>query len=208
MRGNKAEALSRVLDVAAELFMSRPFADVSMAEVARLAHCSTATIYNAYESKEGVFVSALSRQLDPPIAPAYSAGKGLLGLLDYARAWLGEVCSPTSTALLRAGASHPDLLCYKFQEASLEARGEMAEALDVLLSDALEQGMIRPLDRSVITESFRAWIQCVPTMDRLMRPNTTPISDERLLYCLFHPLVTEAGSAVLLDYLQGLGSKG
>jgi len=53
-----------VLDAAHEVFMERPFAQVTVEEIARRAELSVGTLYNLFSSKEQIYKNVVSRQQD------------------------------------------------------------------------------------------------------------------------------------------------
>lgn len=61
MPDKKTRSLTAALDLAIEAFSTRPFEQVSMAEIAQGARCSTTTLYDVYGGKLGVFFHAMSQ---------------------------------------------------------------------------------------------------------------------------------------------------
>ena len=53
-----------VLDAAHEVFMERPFAQVTVEDIARRAELSVGTLYNLFSSKEQIYKNVISRQQD------------------------------------------------------------------------------------------------------------------------------------------------
>jgi AcrR family transcriptional regulator len=100
MSNKKTESLNRAIQTAAELFSERPFEDVQIAEIAARAHCSSATIYEAFETKKGLFRAALLHNTGAkwPELTREHAPTTLFPLMNASRACPGRGCT-TSGAL-------------------------------------------------------------------------------------------------------------
>lgn len=61
---DKRKSLAKAVDKAAAQFLSKPFASVRVADIAKEAGTSTATVFDAFESKRGLFAEALRRFLE------------------------------------------------------------------------------------------------------------------------------------------------
>jgi AcrR family transcriptional regulator len=55
MSEKKREAIERAISAARQLFLERPYHEVSMAEICEISRCSSATIYEIFGSKDGLY---------------------------------------------------------------------------------------------------------------------------------------------------------
>lgn len=85
--GEVADTASRIRWAAAEFFIERGFEAVSIAEIAAAAHCSTATIYEMFQTKEALYLDAVSHfqlRFEPPRMRTADRDGDALGLiLEY-----------------------------------------------------------------------------------------------------------------------------
>jgi AcrR family transcriptional regulator len=58
MTDRKTRSLEAVIEEARRQFAARPFDQVSIADIASAAHCSTTTIYDVYGNKDGLYFAA------------------------------------------------------------------------------------------------------------------------------------------------------
>jgi AcrR family transcriptional regulator len=63
MSNKKVESIERAIEAAAAMFSDRRYEDVSIAEIATRARCSSATIYEVFETKKGLYRAAQSVRL-------------------------------------------------------------------------------------------------------------------------------------------------
>jgi len=84
---NKALSLDRTLSVAADMLVERGIHNMSVSEVARIARCSTSTIYDAFESKDELCYQAIAyaqrRRQSPNVALPADDDAAFDRLLDY-----------------------------------------------------------------------------------------------------------------------------
>lgn len=71
MTDKKRFSIERVKEIAAEEFARQPLENVSMSDIAAKAHCSTATIYQVFGSKQQLYRIAVQTSL--ALAPQYGA---------------------------------------------------------------------------------------------------------------------------------------
>lgn len=83
-----------ILDAAANLFRSRPYGDVSLAQVADAAGVARGLINHYFDTKRGLYVEVMRRMLriETPPVPAYVHGAALEQRVDESvKLWLAEI---------------------------------------------------------------------------------------------------------------------
>jgi AcrR family transcriptional regulator len=98
----KTKTLQRLLETAADLFLEQGFDNVSVAAIAKAAHCSTATVYDIYGNKEGLFAEAISLALTPTLIEWNAETSGFLALLQYTHERIIELSTVRVRRLVRA----------------------------------------------------------------------------------------------------------
>lgn len=87
MSRDKRASLQRTLWAASEMLIERRGQNMSMAEVARMAHCSTSTIYEAFTSKDDLAYQAILHEREVKRVPIVAVPENDQGafpcLLDY-----------------------------------------------------------------------------------------------------------------------------
>jgi AcrR family transcriptional regulator len=207
MTDTKGESVQRILDVAADIFVWHRLEDVSMGTIAQLAHCSTATIYQTYGSKEDLFVSAMGRRLERSV-PSVEEPLGQIGLaalLHIVRVRIETVSTPPNRALLRALCRQPELMRKPINEIMKRVRQRFIGLLDPQIAVAIEEGLLRPLPQAVISNAIMGLSVYEASQTSLLFGNDDSASLAETLRNTFLPLVSEKGAALLDQYLRQLG---
>jgi AcrR family transcriptional regulator len=201
----KGESVQRILDVAGDIFVWHRLEDVSMSTIAQLAHCSTATLYQAFGSKENLFVSAMGHRLDrsvPSVQEPLHAG--FVALLHIVRVRIETVSTPPNRALFRALCRQPELMQRPINEIMKRVRQRFIDLLDPQIRVAIEEGLLRPLPQAVISNAIMGLSVYEASQTSLLFGNDDSASLAQTLRQTFLPLVSEKGAEVLDRYLRTL----
>ena len=134
----KIHSLERLLEIAADEFCRRRYEDVSVAEISKLAHCSTATIYDVYCSKDELFRCAMLSRLERnwPAVPSLDEGPALLGLLRYFENRLRLLASAPGRRLTAAIAAQRALIGDQFLAELQRQRGVVGEVMVLIATES------------------------------------------------------------------------
>lgn len=211
----KARSLERVLDIAAQTFSRRPFDLVSVIDIAEAAHCSTATIYEAYVNKENLFLEAMSRTLKTKGAPRFNpvdAPPSLDTILTYTEARARYLAGPDQRGVSRTLSARPHMMKSLVGDVMTTEHDYVESVLLAEVRAGLAAGLLRRLDPEVIVYNIMAGAVYEPVVYGLMFGDDTPVAFTELVRKVFEPLVSPAGRRQLQAYLsreagdQGRGS--
>jgi TetR/AcrR family transcriptional regulator, mexJK operon transcriptional repressor len=111
-----ANRIAELLDVAAEVFLLRGFAEASVAEMAQRANASKTTFYSRYPTKETLFLAVIERRLArvfEQVVQFHDAGDLRETLVQFGENLLRIALSPPQLALIRMinmeSSRHPEL---------------------------------------------------------------------------------------------------
>lgn len=199
----KSESVQRILDVAGDIFVWHRLEDVSMSTIAQLAHCSTATLYQAFGSKENLFVSAMGHRLEQSVPTVREPLRqaGLAALLHIVRVRVETVSTPPNRALFRALCRQPDLMQRPINEIMKRVRQRFIDLLDPQIRVAVEEGLLRPLPQAVISNAIMGLSVYEASQTSLLFADDDSASPAQILRNTFLPLVSEKGADVLEQYL-------
>jgi len=197
----KTKTLQRLLETAANLFLEQGFDNVSVAAIAKAAHCSTATVYDIYGNKEGLFAEAISLALTPTLIEWNAETSGFLALLQYTHERIIELSTVRVRRLVRAVIMQPELTKDTFARTDRDNRQQNETALKALIGTSIAEGMLRECDLQVLLDHLRAMTnECILTS--LLHGNPQPPLPDLLVRAVFLPLVTEEGARALQQYLH------
>jgi AcrR family transcriptional regulator len=202
-----SSTVGRVLAVAAELLVARGYAAVSIAEIAATARCSTATIYEMFETKERLCREALHdlqrREPTPRLDAEGPDDEALPAVLDYAMARIGYLSSIRIRGMLLASM----LWAEQSREGmrALFRERDQAARLIRAIAAATRAGHIRPagdpaatgycLLAAITYEPLMMNLHCFPQVDATA-----------LLRTALAPFLTPAGEAVLQAWERHRGA--
>lgn len=146
----------RILDAALRVFSRRGYRDASVDEIAGESHTSKGGVYFHFPGKEAIFLHLLDRttaRLREKIDESMAAHNDPIAKADAAL-----------VAVLRTFSNHRGLARLfmvealgagrEFHQRMAEIRGEFAAIIEHHLDDAVEQGIIEPVDTEI---AGRAW---------------------------------------------------
>lgn len=202
MARDKRISLDRTLEIASELLIQADGDDPSITEIARSAHCSTATIYEAYNSKEELFYQAvvLSEQNSgfPQIGEASSSHEALDVLLNY-------LCR--RIAFLNSRRCRGAMLAYLKRGARARALGKELEAqrnelpvMVKIVEGAMDDGKIRRGDPSNVAFCIAAAVSFEPLLSNVLRDEEIAVED--VIEQALEPFLTKGGLKQLQAFLQ------
>lgn len=204
MADKKSMALERVIDLTGQMIVEMQFSEISVAEIAARARCSTATIYEVYGNKENLFIDALGQMLlnwAPPTPTVESEGP-FAGILTYTWARI-KYCSHRRTrGLLRAMRERSDrgaLLASRL----MELRGNFGMLINIV-EGAFDEGLLRRTD----AESVAYCVVANSVYEALSIGNffgaDAEVDAPAIIRKIFTPLVTEEGAARLAVFLKSV----
>ncbi|MDB5970629.1 MAG: TetR/AcrR family transcriptional regulator [Hydrocarboniphaga sp.] len=203
MSNKKPETLQRVLEIASLLFVEHPFPEVSVITIAKLAHCSTATIYDCFGGKEQLFAAAVRHRLKEclPYLDTLHDRQGLDALLEFTKARIEALSRPTTRAILNAISKQSEILQPALAQQMQELQRETDDTAYLCIRGALDEGSLRPLPVETLRYSIFAVSAYGPTLLSLygtQYPMSMPDAIERT----FNAIVSESGKAILERYLR------
>lgn len=207
MTDKKSESLGRVVEAAIRAFSTQKFSDVHIGQIGQEARCSTATIYDAFGSKEGLFNyvrGQLVRNL-PRQAPWAGGNSPLIGILDYLVEVFAALTNPTLSVLLTPQNASDGSGYAPFEHSGLDFETAMAN-----VADSMDAGLLRPGDPRACTFLLFAGISYEPMLYLAMARTKGGewLNLAAILRSMFRPLVTEAGESVVEAYVERLDRDG
>jgi AcrR family transcriptional regulator len=203
MGKNKEFSLERTLKVTASLLARRTPKSISIAEIAREARCSTSTIYEAYTSKEQLFLEALSygnRLWDPPLVDTDADdSQAFLLLLDYLERRIGYLSSERLRGLFTATIVQGERTrpMGKRMERDFDQRG----ALAILIEASMRNGELKPGDPRTTAYCLSASVSFEPFMRNVTQGEQ--VDPHRALRFSLDPFVTDYGRKVFEAQIAG-----
>lgn len=208
MTDKKARSLQRVLEIAAQTFVQQPYENVSVGAIAEAAHCSTATIYDIYRSKQELFLAAISHALYECRTPHFEGSgnrESLRNLFLYAEARTRFLSSENYRSVRRALSSQAYLTAPLQREfASQQHEMVRADLLPEVIA-CCEAGLLRPIPAEIVVRNIVAGVVYEASVHEVLQDDEAPIEFDGVIHYIFIPLVTERGEKQLRDYLQHTG---
>ncbi|ALR19728.1 TetR/AcrR family transcriptional regulator [Sphingobium baderi] len=203
MSDKKTRSIQRAVDVAIEAFRSHTLKDMSINLIAKEARCSTATIYEVFGSKDGLYRVAAEASIErgdhPRINPAGGPGQ-LDALFSFCEARIAHLADHG-----RGRGEH--LLNSKFEisGASIQhyVRRELAYIHDVVehqVDPAIHAGLMRPLNVAAVVHCIVSGTGFGPMVTGNYQLDCQP-DVPGFMRLTFAPLLTEKGCEALEAYL-------
>lgn len=195
---DKAASLDRALEAISTLLTRQTAAAISIADVAAMANCSTATLYQAFNSKEELIQAAMERSRDSwphPVPLIRDEGAAILKLATYLyrRAFfLGSARSVThSRAMMRrpAGERH------EVTESILDRDPLIRHA--ELVAQAVDDGDMKAGNPQQIAYCLKAAASFRPGIWGLMLDQQ--ITSAAFIRDVLDPFVTPRGRSALVE---------
>lgn len=205
MTDKKRRSLERALAIASEEFMSQPFDEVSVTSIARRAHCSTNTLYDAFEGKEGLFLQALSYRMTNEHRPqlAHLTGRPALhSLLAFTETRIRYLASLKMRAAFRVLATQSRLVKPVLPRFMRHAYSDLNSALSEVARSCIAEGTLRRLEPEVIAYDIIAVSSYEPQTFGVLYGDETSVDAKEVLRRIFIPLVSPAGNRQLRAYLR------
>lgn len=207
MTDKKVQSLQRVLEYAAKVFATRRFESVSITEIAELARCSTATIYEVYGSKENLFQAAVNYMFDN-VAPARITsrrhGDPLANLLAFVEWRARHLADPKERKVRRSLLSQQDRLAQQVCDDRMNALGELNAFINRAAKDCIDAKLLRDLDVEIVAYNIMAGALYEPFVHCLIYGDEAPVNLREIIRKIFTPLVSAKGALLLKRYLESM----
>jgi AcrR family transcriptional regulator len=205
MSNKKANSLARVVETAAQMFAERPFEEVQVAQIAARARCSSATIYEAFETKKGLFRAAMLHNAGrrwPEIADGVQE-VGLTCLLEFLTDRIHQLATPTMKSFWRNvsedAANVPQ--AQGLTRKALQDASRMDKVVDEVRR-CMESGLLRQDDPYAVTYLIMAGTGYEPVVYSLMFGAAGGADAPAIIHTVMSPLVTEVGRTELAAYVS------
>lgn len=180
---------SAIVDAARKNFLTHGFTGAGMAEIARDADVSTATLYKHFASKEELFVAVVKHAAEGTgdysglLAPEDSARDALYKL---SRAYLSVQFDHDANALMRIVIAEvpgvPQLADEMYETLGNRRNGSLKAAIDTMI----ERGLLRPHDSAFGVRLGAGMLKEIFVWPALFDANCTlpPDTDEKIHACI------------------------
>ena len=205
MTNKKTESLGRVVEAAIDAFSTCHYDDVLIAQIAAQARCSTATVYEAFGTKESLYEHVRGRLFDQRSRQGWLDRRpgppSLEFVLDYLSELFQTLTSPQLTMLMtpadatRATGYMP-----------MEHTGPDFDSIVREISRCMDAGLLRAGDPHAFGFLVMAGVSYEPIWYNLTCRIRTPLDLRSILLSIFSPLTTEKGAEALQAYLTRLES--
>lgn len=204
MSNKKIESLNRAVQTAADLFAEKPFDEVQIADIAARAHCSTATIYEAFETKKGLFQAALRHKSgrDWPVLKRASAPNTLFPLMSFLSSRITRLSTPAMNNFWRSVSSDTKHVEQVMQQSLLDTDqlGAIIEQVELCMNE----GRIRSGEPGAVAYLLMAGTGYEPVVYGLLYGRQAACPTAAILEAVLSPLVTELGRQELSAFVAGL----
>jgi AcrR family transcriptional regulator len=199
----KVHSLTRVLEVAAGLFCSRKYADVSISEISASAHCSTSTIYAVFGNKENLFLEAILylNRTRVRSAARFSTSPSSFNLFRFAEMRIRSLATPQRRGAMRAISAQPELARPLLDRIPHPRCGYDPAALDGEISACVKAGYLRAVKPHIIAYHIVAVTAYEPVVLGLLYGEEPAIDVAEVLRNVFIPLVTPEGERLLEAFI-------
>jgi AcrR family transcriptional regulator len=200
MTNRKAQSLEAALIEAERQFSTRPYEEVSVNEIAAIAHCSTTTIYDVYGSKTGLYLAAarsyLERVWEGVVAKSHggTALERLVTLLEARAEGFStfELRETVRNLIARVGRDNLQAV----PEVRSMFVGQLMQIIEIV-NDAAQEGVFRDLKDRVLADAILAGVDWRPVMHGMFfgsadQMNYTPI---QIVARTLLPLLSDKGLA-------------
>jgi AcrR family transcriptional regulator len=192
---------SRLLEITAEMLVNQGYSAVSIAELATRARCSTATIYEMFETKEQLFREALlylqQREPGPVLCSNGPDDQAFIAILDYSVARIAFLSSARMRGMLLA--SLPWAERTREEMRILFRERDQAGRLSEAIVAAMRAGHLHAVpDVEATAYCLLAAMSFEPLMMNLYR--FEPVDTIALLRTVLAPFLTVTGVALFEDW--------
>jgi AcrR family transcriptional regulator len=208
MSNKKVESLSRVVETAALLFSQRPFEEVQIAEIAARARCSSATIYEAFETKKGLFRAALlhhSKRTWPDIAQGEGPAT-LSRLIEFLADRIVGLSTPSMKNFWRH-VSEDHAHTQAVMQKSVGDTPHLGEIVDEV-QRCMDAGLLRAGDACAVGYLILAGTGYEPVVYGLLFDIEAACRAPAIIEMVLTPLVTDLGAEELAAYVASSKTNG
>lgn len=192
MSNKKVEALERVVRVAREMFLDRPYEDVSIAEIAAIARCSSATIYDAFESKGALFEEVRLKEAAPSWSLASGPeGHGLEALISYFLGRAAYLGSRETYALMRSASHNRDAVRRNIPQ-SIRERSQLGDVI-AKVEQCMASGILKQGDPQAVSYVLYAACGYEPVMYGLLFSDGNALRPAMIVRTVLSTLLTAKG---------------
>lgn len=197
----KTHSLARALSVAADMFTSVGYDSVSIAQIAAASHCSTATIYAAFETKERLFLNAMlwaQRALEnPELAMPATDEEALENILNYCWRRIDFLSDTRSRNITLAVVSMSDKTSEGL-DTLFKERDQLA-SLITLIESSMRAGHLVRASSQTVGYCLMTAISFEPLMLNLyLQERADP---HALIRTALEPFVTDAGAGIVQHWI-------
>jgi len=171
--------VEELLEIAAEAFISRGFAETSIAEIARRGSASKTTFYARYESKEDLFLAAIERRMARLFREIAVFREGATleeTLISFGESLLRMALSQAQLNLVRAisveSRNHPRLARHFIENGP--KRGETA--LAEYLATRVQSGEVEGESPSIMARFYISLLTGSPIRWLVLDPEAKPLT--------------------------------
>lgn len=202
MSNKKIESIARAVQVAAQMFSEKAFEKVQIAEIAARSRCSSATIYEAFETKKGLHRAAMlqySRRAWPNLAQN-SGPPTLFHLMDFLSERISGLSTPTMHNFWRSvGVDMIDSRTIMWNPT------QQTKHLGAIVDEVqrcMDAGLLRRGDPQAFAYLILAGGGYEPVVYSLLFGPDATGGAAAILEAVLSPLVTELGQAELTAYVN------
>ena len=163
---DKTSTADKIRDAAAELFTARSYADVTVDQVADAADVTKGAVYHHFESKEGLYLDTLLRDLERARlrheAAASEPGTSRERLRALTASFL--TLTPRERALVRLVRRDANVFAEPTRGRLVAAyQAAVPDPIARILRDAVRAGEVIPADPRILAWSFVALVEVLLT---------------------------------------------
>jgi AcrR family transcriptional regulator len=203
MSDKKVHSLERLLEIAADEFCCSRYEDVSVAHISKLAHCSTATIYDIYSSKEELFRRSMLLRLEQswPGVPPVGGSSALPDLLYFFENRLRQLSSKRSRSLITAVVAQRAIIGDDFTTELQRQRAIVDKVMARFVENAVKEGSMSAAQPHSIGYLLSAACAYESTLYGLAFGIEYKVDYVHVIRSSFEPLLTPKGLAILDAHL-------
>jgi AcrR family transcriptional regulator len=203
MSNKKVHSLQRLLEIAADEFCCSRYEDVSVAKISKLAHCSTATIYDIYSSKDELFRCSMLLRLEQswPGIPPVDGSPALLGLLCFFENRLRQLSSMRGRRLTAAVVAQRAIIGEEFLAELQRQRAIVGEVMARFVENAVEEGSMVAAVPASVGYLLLAACSYESVLYGLTFGVDYSIDYEQVIRSSFEPFLTPKGLSILDAHL-------
>jgi AcrR family transcriptional regulator len=209
MSNKKIHSLERLLEIAADEFCRRRYEDVSVSEISKLAHCSTATIYDVYSSKDELFRCAMLSRLEQswPEIPSADCGPALPALLRYFENRLRIMASRPCRRVTAAVVAQRAIIGEEFLAELQRQRAILGEIMADFVERAVREGSMNSAYPASVGYLLSASCAYESVLYGLTFGVDYNVDFAKVIRSSFEPFLTASGQDVLDAHLCHAGAR-